>query len=332
MIPPENSEADSSAPQGTPTSTAPPPGHTVPGTEEPSTQPLPTLLLGGEEVAIPPGLQDHPRYRLIRVIGRGGMGEVFLAEHRLMGRSVVLKTIRVDCADHPALWERFLREVRASAKLNHPNIVTVYDAEHTADTLFLVMEYLEGEDLHKLVQRAGPLDVPTACAIVRQATAGVKHAHDRGIIHRDIKPSNLMLLRGVGSVGPGLVKVLDFGLAKILHDEGVYRPGTPSGFGMGTAGFMCPEQAVDAASVGVQADIFSLGRTLCYLLSGTIPSPQRAGGPVLEEPDADTVVPLDQLCPGVPTEVMRVIGLMTASRAEDRFQSCEEVLRALAGV
>jgi serine/threonine-protein kinase len=260
------------------------------------------------------------------------MGEVFLAEHRLMGRHVVLKTIRVDGAEHPALAERFLREVRATAKLNHPNIVTVYDAEHTADTLFLVMEYLEGEDLHKLVQRAGPFDVPTACAIIRQATAGVKHAHDRGIIHRDIKPSNLILLRSEGSIGPGLVKVLDFGLAKILYDEGVYRPGTPSGFGMGTVGFMCPEQAADAAGVGIQADIFSLGRTLYYLLSGRIPGPQRAESPLLEEPGTDLVVPLDQSCPSVPAGVIRVIEMMTASRPADRFQSCEEVLKALAGV
>jgi serine/threonine-protein kinase len=260
------------------------------------------------------------------------MGEVFLAEHRLMGRSVVLKTIRVDCADHPTLLERFLREVRASAKLNHPNIVTVYDAEHIADALFLVMEYLEGEDLHKLVQSRGPLDEPTACAIVRQATAGVKHAHDRGIIHRDIKPSNLILLRSEGSIGPGLIKVLDFGLAKILYDEGIYFFGTPSGFGMGTVGFMCPEQEVDAASVGIQADIFSLGRTLCYLLSGTIPCSQRAEGLMLKEPGTDPVVPLGRLCPNASAGVIRLIERMTASRAEDRFQSCEEVLRALAGV
>jgi serine/threonine protein kinase len=225
--------------------------------------------------------------------------------------------------------ERFLREVRACAKLSHPNIVAVYDAEHTADALFLVMEYLEGEDLRALVQRMGPLDVPTACAIVRQATAGVKHAHERGIIHRDITPGNLMLIRCEGIVGPGLVKVLDFGLAKILEDQGYYAVGTPSGFAMGTFGFMAPEQEADAHTVGIHADIFSLGRTLYYLLSGRIPyqnAVQRW------ESGQDPVVPLAELRPDLPAEIGQLIEKMTAERADDRFRSCQEVLKALAPI
>jgi serine/threonine-protein kinase len=258
------------------------------------------------------------------------MGEVFLAEHRMMKRNVVLKTIRLDRAENPTLVERFLREVRASAKLNHPNVVVVYDADQTDDALFLAMEYLEGEDLRSLVKRTGCLGVTTACVLVRQATAGVKHAHDRGILHRDIKPSNLFLVRSEGMSGPGLVKVLDFGLAKILEDEGIYRSRTTYWFPMGTRGFMAPEQEADARSVGVHADIFSLGRTLYYLLSGRVL--KEGGGQclMLEESGRDPVVVLPDIHPDVPTDVARLIEKMTAGRPEDRFQSCEEVLKALA--
>ncbi len=287
-------------------------------------------LTSGAMEDLPAGLRDHQRYRIIRRIGHGGMGQVYLAEHRMMGRTVVLKTIRLDSAENPALVERFHREVRASAKLSHSNVVAVYDAEHSADTLFLAMEYLQGEDLLSVVRRTGRLDGPTACIMLRQATAGVKHAHDRGVIHRDIKPNNLFLVRGEESIGPGVVKVLDFGLAKVLQDAGVYQYGTPAGFAMGTIGFMSPEQATDTRSAGIQADIFSLGRTLYYLVSGKLPYRDGIRSLMQEESGQNPVVPLDRICADVPCDVVGLVERMTARRSEDRFQSCAELLAALA--
>ena len=279
---------------------------------------------------LPPGLQDHQRYRIVRCLARGGMGDVYLAEHRLMGRAVVLKTIRLDAVNNPALAERFQREVRASAKLNHPNVVAVFDAEHSADTLFLAMEYLQGDDLFSLIRARGRLNVPTACALLYQATAGVKHAHERGVIHRDIKPNNLFLVQCGDSVARGLVKVLDFGLAKVLQDAGVYQYGTPTGFAMGTVGYMAPEQAANARSVGIHADIFSLGRTLYYLLSGELPYRHGIQSLMKEESGENPVVPLDQLCSNLPGEVVGLVEKMTARSSEDRFRSCAEVMAALA--
>jgi len=257
------------------------------------------------------------------------MGSVYVAEHVLMGRMVALKTIQLRFANDPALVERFLREVRASAKLNHANVVTVYDAEQTADTLFLVMEYLEGQDLRDLVRRSGPLDVATACSLLRQALLGVQHAHERGVVHRDIKPNNLFLVPNPGLLASGCVKVLDFGLAKVLQDTGVYAYGTPTGFAMGTMGYMSPEQAADTRSVGINADIFSLGRTLYYLLTAKLPYPNGIRSLMLEESGQQAVVPLEQLRPELPPAVASLVERMTARRQEDRFQSCAEVLSSL---
>jgi serine/threonine protein kinase len=246
-----------------------------------------------------------------------------------MGRTVALKTIQLRFAEDPALVERFLREVRASAKLGHENVVAVHDAEQTSDALFLVMEYLEGQDLRELVRCGGPLDLATACSLLVQAVRGVQHAHERGVVHRDIKPNNLFLVPGTGPLVSGRVKVLDFGLAKVLQDAGVYRYGTPAGFAMGTMGYMSPEQAADTRSVGIHADIFSLGRTLYYLLSGRLPYRDGVRSLMLEESGQQAVVPLEQLCPGLPPEAAVLVGRMTARRQEDRFQSCAEVLASL---
>jgi serine/threonine protein kinase len=257
------------------------------------------------------------------------MGTVYVAEHKLMGRTVALKTIQLRLADDPALVERFLREVRASAKLNHENVVGVYDAEQTQEALFLVMEYLEGQDLRQLVVHNGRLDLPTACSLLRQAVLGVQHAHERGVVHRDIKPNNLFLVSGADQIAYRRVKVLDFGLAKVLQDAGVYHYGTPAGFAMGTVGYMSPEQAADTRSVGIHADIFSLGRTLYYLLSGRLPYRDGIRSLMLEESGQQAVVPLDELRPDLPPEAVALVERMTARRQEDRFQSCEEVLAAL---
>lgn len=279
---------------------------------------------------LPPNLRDHPRYHVLRRLGQGGMGQVFVAEHRLMGRLVALKTINLRLADSPAVVDRFLREIRATAKLSHPNVVVAHDAEATPDHLFLIMEYLEGRDLRAVAQESAGLDPSTACAYAYQAALALNHAHKRGVIHRDIKPGNLLVVPDEFGSGPGLVKVLDFGLAKIAGEVFPGTIGTPAGFAMGTRGFMSPEQSTDARAVGVHADIFSLGRTLYFLLTGRNPYPNGVQSLMAEEAGKDPVIPLAEIRPGVAGEVRQVMLRMSARRSEDRFQSCEEVLAALA--
>jgi serine/threonine protein kinase len=153
----------------------------------------------------PAALRDHVRYRLLKKLGEGGMGAVYLAEHKLMHRQVALKVIRTDLAAQPQLIQRFQREVQAAARLDHTNIVRAYDAEQAGSCHFLVMEYVEGTDLGRLLKERGSLSVREACDCVRQAALGLQHAHEQQLIHRDLKPQNLM------RTAEGLVKILDFG-------------------------------------------------------------------------------------------------------------------------
>lgn len=167
-------------------------------------------LPGNEEV--PAELVDHPRYKIVGLLGTGGMGAVYKAEHRLMERLVALKVINKAFTGNPLAVERFRREVRAAARLAHPNIVTAFDAEQAGELHFLVMEYVDGVSLDRLVARQGPLTPTLACSLMRQAAIGLAHAHDKQMIHRDIKPHNLMVTR------KGQLKILDFGLARLYSD------------------------------------------------------------------------------------------------------------------
>src|SRR5262245_41054136 len=241
---------------------------------------------------VPPDLFGHPRYRVLNLLGRGGMGAVYAAEHRLMERCVALKTIGRDLSSRPELVERFRREVRAAAQLAHPNIVTAYDAEQAGHTHFLVMEYVEGTDLARLVARRGALPVEEACEYVRQAAFGLQHAHEKGMIHRDIKPHNLMV------TAAGQVKILDFGLARFVREAGSEAGGvTALGVIMGTPDYMAPEQASDAHQADIRADLYSLGCTLYFLLAGRVPFPRGAFLDKLVRHATETPTPLPQLRP-----------------------------------
>ena len=161
---------------------------------------------------LPPGLADHPDYEILRELGQGGMGVVYLAQNKLMGRMEVLKVVSGHLINRRGVLDRFLGEIRNAAKLHHPNIVTAYSALRLGESLVLAMEYVEGLDLAKLVKARGPLPVANACNYVHQAALGLQHAHEHGMVHRDIKPGNLMLAR---QGNRAVVKVLDFGLAKV---------------------------------------------------------------------------------------------------------------------
>ncbi|HEY7428637.1 MAG TPA: protein kinase, partial [Gemmataceae bacterium] len=214
---------------------------------------------------IPAELSEHPRYRILEVLGAGGMGVVYKAEHRLMERPVALKVIDHGLTGNPDAVERFHHEVKAAAQLNHPNIVHAYDADQSGDSHFLVMEFVEGTTLARLVEQQGPLSVAQACDAVRQTALGLQRAAEHGMVHRDIKPHNLM------RTPQGQVKILDFGLARLVREVGppvaaptegampVSRSLTQLGMVMGTADYMAPEQAADAHAADSRADIYSLG-------------------------------------------------------------------------
>ena len=282
----------------------------------------------GHDDVVPWELARHQRYRVVRLIGEGGMGSVYEAEHRVMQRAVALKVIKRAFTDNPARVERFRREVRTAARLSHPNIVTTYDAEDTGTTLFLVMEYVEGVSLGRLVKERGPLPVPEACDHVRQAALGLQHAHERGMVHRDVKPDNLMLVASPDASAPGVVKVLDFGLAALTAErsDGV----TNTNVIMGTPDYMAPEQAEDARRADIRADVYSLGCTLYYLLTGNVPYPAATSLLKILAHREKSLPSLGQARPEVPPGLARVVARMLAKKPEDRYQTPREVAAALA--
>jgi WD40 repeat protein len=277
-----------------------------------------------DSTALPPELLQHPRYRVLTLLGAGGMGAVYKAEHRLMERVVALKVVAQAVVSNEAYVERFRREVKAAALLSHPNIVAAHDAEQAGDVHFLVMEYVEGTDLARWVADRGPLPVAEACAYARQCAAGLQHAHEHGMIHRDIKPHNLMRTRD------GTVKILDFGLARLAAEAGS-APGnvTAQGTILGTVDYLAPEQADDARQADIRSDIYSLGCTLYHLLSGRPPFPkgtlvQKVMAHQERQPQS-----LLELRPDVPPDLLRVIERMMAKLPERRYQTPAEVCSAL---
>jgi tRNA A-37 threonylcarbamoyl transferase component Bud32 len=274
---------------------------------------------------VPPELVKHPRYRVLQLLGQGGMGAVYLAEHLVMGRRVAIKTINAHLLANRDAVPRFRREVRAAAKLAHPNVVAAHDAEQAGGLHFLVMEYVEGVSVADYARRKGPLPVETACAICAQAALGLQHAHEQGLIHRDIKPSNLMLTR------KGQVKICDFGLACFAHqqDPAAEAGLTATGAVLGTADYIAPEQTTSSRKVDVRADVYSLGCTLYFLLAGRVPFPE---GTVIDKfihHATNAPASLAGLRPALPAALVAVVEKMMAKRPEDRYQTPAEVYQAL---
>ena len=282
--------------------------------------PPPAVPLPAGEV--PPELAALPRYEDVRELGRGGMGVVYLARNAMMDRPEVLKVVSRQLLAVPGVKERFLREVRAAARLQHPNVVAAYSVEEAGESLVFSMEYVPGDDLQKVVKAAGPLPAAQACFYTAQVAAALQHAADKGMVHRDIKPANLMLARdGKRAV----VKVLDFGLAKVVSERAADTGLTGAGQMMGTPDYIAPEQAKDAARADTRADLYSLGCTLYFLLAGRPPFHGTSLFDVLQKHAHDTPDPI----PGVPPALTAVVNKLMAKRPDDRYPTPAAAAAAL---
>ena len=254
-------------------------------------------------------------YRLEQPLGEGGMGTVWRATHTRLDKPVALKLLSRKLSRHPDAIARFAREMKAVGRLRHPNIVLAMDAGEWDGTPYLVMEFVDGVDLGRFVKQRGMLPVAEACEVARRAAIGLQHAHEHGMVHRDVKPSNLML------TADGTVKLLDLGLARLPDAGELPASGegdavtrcaaadlTETNMMVGTSSYMAPEQRRDPRTVDGRADLYSLGRTLCFLLTG------------------ETVLPAAGAVPG---GLLKVLQRLQAERAEDRYASAATIAETL---
>jgi serine/threonine protein kinase len=305
---------------------------------------------------VPAELAQHHRYRILELIESGGMGTVLKAQHLFLKRLVALKVIKKNLVGKPKMRERFFTEMQAAAQLCHPNIVAVYDADVVGDTGFLVMELVDGVALHRVVVNNGPLSIQQACEYVQQTAAGMQHALESNILHRDITPKNLML------TPQGTVKILDFGLARYLTEvaaedasrassDFVLADAEEGGADventtmlpktapisrrltsrcMGTPDFIAPEMALNPIQADVRADIYSLGCTLYFLLTGRVPFPGSGG--ILDKVRYhcyETPTPLRELRPEIPDRLAATIDRMMAKSPDERYPTPADVIKAL---
>ncbi len=266
----------------------------------------------GDETTVEGRLFDG-RYRMIRRIGSGGMARVFLAEDVDLHRDVAIKVLHDRYSEDAQFVERFAREARAAAGLNHPNIVAIYDRGQSEGSYYIAMEYLDGETLKDVILREGPLPERRAIDITLQLLAALRFAHRREIIHRDVKPHNVMVLRD------GRVKVADFGIARAGDSEM-----TEAGSIVGTAQYLSPEQA-RGQHVGPESDLYSVGVVLYEMLTGRVPFTGDSAVAIAMKHVQETPVPPRQIVPSIPAELEAVVQRAMAKDPARRYHSADEM-------
>ena len=258
-------------------------------------------------------------YKILRKIGSGGMGDVYLAEHKVLETKVAIKSLHSHLVNDESFKKRFRTEAKIHSKLDHPNVVKLIDFQERKDGLFIIMEYVEGKQLDDYIHNeSGPIPEKELIPLFIQIVEAVSHAHAKGLVHRDIKPANVIISKGK-------IKVLDFGIAKELSDESGL---TKTGIQVGTVAYMSPEQ-VNAEKIDKLTDIYSLGVTFFYMAVGKPPYENsnaiKMGIKILTEP-----FPLaKKFYPGVSNKIEAIIQKATQKKTEDRYQSCEEFIQAL---
>src|SRR5262245_8542092 len=268
------------------------------------------------------------KYQLLELIGAGGMGAVYLCEHTLMRRLVALKVLPVEKLADPSNEDRFYREARAIAALDHPNIVRAYDIDQYEKLHFLVMEYVDGTSLQEIVARyvleKKTFDPVRAAHYVAQAAVGMQHGHELGMVHRDIKPGNLLLDR------TGVIKVLDMGLARFFNKQ---QDSVTEKYDercvLGTADYLAPEQAVSNL-VDIRADVYALGGTFYFMLTGLTPFPDGTIAAKLVAHQTREPKPVESIRADVPPGILAVLRKMMSKEPRERYQEPIEVAEALA--
>ncbi len=253
-------------------------------------------------------------YTVLERLGSGGMALVYLCEHRNTRQRVAVKVLPTAKSEDVAVLKRFYREARAGSALDHANIVRVHGISQDGSRHFLVMEYVEGTLLGSLVKHHGPLEVLRACHYMRQAAVGLQHIFESGLVHRDIKPDNLILDRS------GTVKILDLGLARFCERLPDEKTVLTTGI-LGTPDYLAPEQSLDSHLVDIRADIYSLGGTFYFLLTGQPPFGEGTTSQKLQWHKTREPIPLRQLRPDVPETIASLIARMMAKNPIDRFQT-----------
>ena len=263
------------------------------------------------------------KYKLLSQLGKGGMSTVYLAEHILMRARRAIKVLPRNRVEDSTYLDRFRLEARAAAKLDDPNIVRTYDIDNEGETHYIVMEHVEGQDLHQLVKEKGALKFESAADYVAQVAKGLDHAHEMGLVHRDIKPANCLLDNN------GVVKLLDMGLARIVDDSASLTIDNNENV-LGTADYLAPEQALNSHKADPRADIYSLGCTLYFLLTG---HPPFAEGSISErlmkhQMESAPSILIDR--PDVPPTLVHIAEKMMSKKPDDRYQTAGDVAVRLA--
>jgi serine/threonine protein kinase len=266
------------------------------------------------------------RYKVLDQLGSGGMGLVYLCEHRHMRRRVALKVLPVAKTRDPACLERFYREARAAAALNHPNIVRAYDIGQEDDLHFLVMEYVDGSNLREIVSRKGTLTPLQAFVFLRQAASGLQHVYQAGLVHRDIKPDNLLVDM------TGTLKILDLGLARFFLDENDNLTIRKKEMVLGTIDFVAPEQAINSHDVYIRADIYSLGATFYYALTSSPPLGNGSLGQKLLWLHTHQPPAIREVRPDVPKDLAAIIEKAMSKDRDNRYQTPAEMIKDLESV
>jgi serine/threonine-protein kinase len=258
-------------------------------------------------------------FHVLRRLGQGGMGQVFLAEQVSLKRKVALKILRADLANNAVSLQRFKAEAEAVARATHANIVQVYAIGEANGLHYMALEYVEGRNLRDHLERKGTLDVPLALSVMRQVAAALQRAAELGVIHRDVKPENILLTR------QGEVKVADFGLSRCFAPDQPPLSLTQSGVALGTPLYMSPEQ-VEGKPLDPRTDIYSFGATCYHLLAGVPPFQGTAAYEVALKHVRDEPVPLHEVRPDLPADLCAVVGKMMAKDPGQRYQTCREIL------